>query len=79
MTLELVASVSLERQKELASLARMVAFVRRTAQELNVQLPTYCLGMALDAVIDEMKVAGIDVASIVAADDYPTMIVTGYH
>lgn len=41
--------------KELASLARLVTFARLRAKELNVQFPTYCLDLALGAIIQEMN------------------------
>lgn len=66
---ELVAAVSLDRQKELAALVRMIAFARQTALDLNLQLPSYCLEIAMDAVIEELKVAGVDVRSIAGNDE----------
>ena len=77
MTHEMLADQSIDRQKELAALARMVTFARRAAQSMNIELPTYCLNLALDSIIEEMKIAGIDVSSIVGQDASP--IVKGYH
>lgn len=69
MTPELETTLSLDRQKELAALARMIAFTRRTALDLNVQLSSYCLGIAMDAVIEELRIAGVDTASISIVDE----------
>jgi hypothetical protein len=64
-------------QKELAALARMVSFARQTAQDLNVSLPTYFLDMALASVLDELKIAGVDVSSVAGTAEVGH--VEGYH
>lgn len=64
-------------QKELAALARMVTFARQSAQDLNVAFPTYFLDMALAAILDELKIAGVDVSAVGAASD--ALHIKGYH
>ena len=64
-------------QKELAALARMISFARQSAQDLNVSLPTYFLDMALASVLDELKIAGVDVST--GAGTAEIGHVEGYH
>lgn len=64
-------------QKELAALARIVTFARQSASDLNVAFPTYFLDMALAAVLDEMKIAGVDVSSVAGTAEF--VQIKGYH
>lgn len=64
---KLIAEQSENFQTELAALARLVTFARQAAQDLNVTFPVYCLDMALGAVLDELKIAGVDVSTIAGA------------
>ena len=41
--------------KELASLARLVAFAKENAKELNAEFPAYCLDLALGALLQDLK------------------------
>jgi hypothetical protein len=72
-----IADQSENFQRELAALARMVTFARQTAQDLNVSLPTYFLDMALASVLDELKIAGVDISSVQGAT--VAGHVQGYH
>jgi hypothetical protein len=63
--------------KELAALARLVTFARQSAQSLKVAFPTYCLDLALGAVLEEMKDIGMDTTRVMANDSYG--IPGGYH
>jgi hypothetical protein len=60
MTKELSAIRNSEFEKELAALARMVTHARQSANELQITMPTYCLDMALAAILEEMELHGID-------------------
>ncbi|UVC12313.1 hypothetical protein IHQ71_29240 (plasmid) [Rhizobium sp. TH2] len=64
-------------QKELAALARIVSFARQTAQDLNVSFPAYFLDMALASVLDELKIAGVDISSVSGTVELGH--VQGYH
>ena len=47
-----------EQLKELASLARLIAFARENARELNAEFPAHCLDMALNALLQESRPSG---------------------
>jgi tRNA A-37 threonylcarbamoyl transferase component Bud32 len=72
-----IAEQSGDFQKELAALARMVTFARQTAQDLNVSFPTYFLDMALASILDELKIAGVDVSAVPRTVE--VMHIKGYH
>lgn len=74
---KLIAEQSENFQEELAALARLVTFARQTAQDLNVTFPIYCLDMALGAVLDELKIVGVDVSTIAGAGEIGH--IKGYH
>lgn len=59
-----------EYAKELAALARMVTFARQTASDLNVGMPTYCLEMALAAILEELEVRGVDLNALTKKDSF---------
>jgi hypothetical protein len=44
-----------EQLKELASLARLIAFARENARELNAEFPAHCLDMALNALLQDLQ------------------------
>lgn len=60
MTKQISTVSSTEFEKELAALARMVTHARQTAQDLGTTMPTYCLDVALAAIIEEMEMHGVD-------------------
>jgi hypothetical protein len=46
--------------KELASIARLITYARQSARSLNAEFPTWCLDLALGAVLQEMYANGLD-------------------
>lgn len=62
MTKQLSTTENPEFEKELAALARMVAHARQSANELKIPMPTYCLDMALAAILEEVELHGVDLA-----------------
>lgn len=46
--------------EEFAALARLIIYARQTSKTLNAEFTSYCLDLALAAVIDEMEKAGLD-------------------
>lgn len=60
MTNKISAAKNKEFEKELLALARMVTHARRSANDLQISMPTYCLDMALAAILEEMELHGID-------------------
>jgi hypothetical protein len=45
----------LDYHQELAALARLVTYARQSAQALNIEFPTYCLDLALAAVLEQLN------------------------
>ena len=41
--------------KELASLARLIAFARENARELNAEFPAHCLELALNSLLQDLQ------------------------
>lgn len=64
MTKDVFAAKNSDFEKELAALARMVTHARQSANELQIAMPTYCLDMALAAILEEMELHGIDLKKI---------------
>jgi hypothetical protein len=62
-----------EQLKELASLARLVAFARQNAKELNADFPAYCLDLALSALLQDISGGG---AGSTIGDDELRLVVT---
>lgn len=63
-----------EQLKELASLARLVAYARENAKELNSEFSVYCLDLALGALLQDLENNGINIPAAAAdADDIPHM------
>jgi hypothetical protein len=60
-----------EQLKELASLARLVAFARQNAKELNADFPAYCLDLALKALLQDIYGGG----ACTIGDDEPRLVV----
>lgn len=60
MTKEISTISSTDFEKELFALARMVTHARQSAQALDIAMPTYCLDVALAAILEEMEMHGID-------------------
>ena len=60
MTKDVLAVKNSDFEKELAALARMVTHARQSANELQIAMPTYCLDMALAAILEEMELHGVD-------------------
>ncbi len=46
--------------EEFAALARLIIYSRQTSKTLKAEFTSYCLDLALAAVIDEMEKAGLD-------------------
>lgn len=49
-----------DKLKELASIARMITYARQSARGLNAEFPTWCLDLALGAVLQEMYTSGLE-------------------
>jgi len=64
MTKQLSAVKSSDFEKELTALARMVTHARQSANELQVTMPTYCLDMALAAILEELELHGVDLKKV---------------
>jgi hypothetical protein len=71
MTKHVSALSNTEFEKELAALARMVTHARQSASELKIGMTTYCLDMALAAILEEMELHGIDLRKVAAKDAIP--------
>jgi hypothetical protein len=53
-----------DRDEEIAALARLVTYARRTAEELGAESARHCLNMALKALLEELaRPEGIKAAS----------------
>ena len=50
--------------KEMAAVARMITLARQTANDLGADFPTYCLDLALGAVLQVMEQAGAEISPI---------------
>ncbi|MQW85661.1 hypothetical protein [Sinorhizobium saheli] len=48
-------TVSTDTETELASIARMLTYIRDSARALGAQTVEYCVEMALQAVADELR------------------------
>lgn len=45
---------------ELPALARLVTFAHRSAKDLDIELPAYCLDVALKAILLEIQNTGVE-------------------
>lgn len=50
--------------KEMAAIARMITMARQTTNDLGADFPTYCLDLALGAVLQVMEQAGAEISPI---------------
>jgi hypothetical protein len=66
-----------EFEKELAALARMVTHARQSASDLKIGMPTYCLDMALAAILEEMELHGVDLRKVAAKE--ATRLAEAFH
>ncbi|TAU35495.1 hypothetical protein ELI43_36090 [Rhizobium leguminosarum] len=57
-----VSPKSEEELKELASLARLVAYARENARELNAEFSAYCLDLALGALLQDLDRSGVSLS-----------------
>jgi hypothetical protein len=48
--------------KELASLARLVAYARQNAKQLNAEFSAYCLDLALGALLQDLDRSGVSLS-----------------
>ena len=55
----IAAQRSDEDLKNLASLARFVAYARENAKELNAEFTAYCLDLALGALLQDLDRSGV--------------------
>lgn len=58
----------LEAERELAAIARMIAFTRQSAHAQGLDLVTYCLDMALAAAMEELEPPVEEEAGAVQSD-----------
>ena len=50
--------------KEMAAIARMITMARQQANDLGADFPTYCLDLALGAVLQVMEQSGAEISPI---------------
>ncbi|MCW2307376.1 hypothetical protein [Rhodobium gokarnense] len=63
MSTELTATVSeTETEREIAAIARMIAFARQSAHAQALDLVTYCLDTALAAALEELDKSAANAA-----------------
>lgn len=55
--------------EELAAIARMIAFTRRNARELQLEALVYCLDVALAAALEAMEITDLDKKDLAADID----------
>lgn len=58
-----------EELKELASLARLVAYARENARELKAEFSAYCLDLALGALLQDLDRSGVPLPPGIGQDD----------
>ncbi|EJT01026.1 hypothetical protein [Rhizobium sp. CCGE 510] len=51
-----------EELKELVSLARLVAYARENAKDLNAEFSAYCLDLALGALMHDLDRSGVSLS-----------------
>jgi len=51
-----------EELKELVSLARLVAYARENAKDLNAEFSAYCLDLALGALLQDLDRSGVSIS-----------------
>ncbi|ANM13513.1 MULTISPECIES: hypothetical protein [Rhizobium] len=57
-----IAPKSDEELKELVSLARLVAYARENARDLNAEFSAYCLDLALGALLQDLDRSGVSLS-----------------
>ncbi|NEI21349.1 hypothetical protein GUK30_18210 [Rhizobium leguminosarum] len=67
-----VTRKSEEELKELASLARLVAYARENARELNAEFSAYCLDLALGALLQDLDGSGVSLSQANDQDSFLT-------
>ncbi|TBD34695.1 hypothetical protein [Rhizobium ruizarguesonis] len=65
-----VTRKSEEELKELASLARLVAYARENARELNAEFSAYCLDLALGALLHDLDGSGVSLSQATDQDSF---------
>ncbi|MCB2403426.1 hypothetical protein [Rhizobium ruizarguesonis] len=65
-----VTRKSEEELKELASLARLVAYARENARELNAEFSAYCLDLALGALLQDLDGSGVSLSQANDQDSF---------
>ncbi|MGO7368377.1 hypothetical protein ACCT04_05990 [Rhizobium ruizarguesonis] len=65
-----VTRKSEEELKELASLARLVAYARENARELNAEFSAYCLDLALGALLQDLDGSGMSLSQANVQDSF---------
>jgi hypothetical protein len=59
-----------EELKELASLARLVAYARENARQLNAEFSAYCLDLALGALLQDLHRSGMSLSQANVQDSF---------
>ncbi|RUM00809.1 hypothetical protein [Rhizobium chutanense] len=59
-----------EELKELVSLARLVAYARENARDLNAEFSAYCLDLALGALLQDLDRSGVSFSHESGQDAY---------
>ncbi|PDS78834.1 hypothetical protein [Rhizobium sp. L43] len=59
-----------EELKELVSLARLVAYARENARDLNAEFSAYCLDLALGALLQDLDRSGVSFSQESGQDGY---------
>ncbi|MDC7746124.1 MULTISPECIES: hypothetical protein [Rhizobium] len=59
-----------EELKELVSLARLVAYARENARDLNAEFSAYCLDLALGALLQDLDRRGVSFSQENGQDGY---------
>ena len=77
MSNKLSAAHDTDFEKELMALARMVTHARQSANNLQLAMPTYCLDMALAAILEEIELHGVDLKK--AGKNEPAGAPAGFH
>ncbi|MBX5159097.1 MULTISPECIES: hypothetical protein [unclassified Rhizobium] len=58
----MMAPKSDDELKELVSLARLVAYARENARDLNAEFSAYCLDLALGALMQDLDRSGVSLS-----------------
>jgi len=66
----LVENIETDFVHELVSLTRLVTYARNCARDLKVEMPSYCLDMALSALLTEVEKHGLSINEVTTKDSY---------